>query len=273
MNYKITRNDYNPAYYMVREGEDDEAAKAAAAKDAADKAAADAAAADETPIPDGDLSLENTPKVETPQVTVQETGNAKLDSIGKLLASKNIENAQGIMDEFSRDGTLSVASQATLVEKLGDSVAAMVIRNLDETATALKAEAKTRREELLDYTNKKFNGEDANLTWSQVSEFANSPEANLSSADKQHMNSLLAKGGLSAQLVIDKLASIYYNLPSTSTPADLLEADTYNSAGFKPISKREYTEELRKAVDNYGYDSRQAKELRTRREQSRQRGY
>ena len=223
------------------------------------------------PVVPEELNL--TPAEEKTPISVQETGNAKLDDIGKLLSEKGIESAQSIMDEYSKEGTLSVASQAVLVDKLGDSVAAMVIKNLEDIEVSFRESAKASRKEVFEYANTKFGGEDAELTWKQMQEFARGEESGLSADDITAMNSLLAKGGLSAQLVIDKLHTIYTGLDSTSTPADLLQGDVYSNSAFKPLSKTEYVDQLREAKKKYGYESMQVKQLQTRREQSRARGY
>jgi len=218
-----------------------------------------------------DNTLDVKPEVKTP-VTVKPVGNTSIDSVGKLLADKGLENAQSIMDEFSKDGTLSINTQAALVDGLGESVANLVVNQLNSAAETLTAQRTALASENAEYANKKFNGKDVETTWAQMKEFAQSEESGLTTDDRKAMNKLLAKGGLQAQLVIDKIHSIYTNLDTTSTPADLLSGDVYSTGTFEVLTKSEYTAQMNKVVAEFGYDSPQAKELRNKREASRQRG-
>lgn len=240
---------------------------------AAEKAAADAATAvatdDKPPAkPDADVDLKLDASTDKPkaEVTVTETGIEAFDSVGKMLAEKGVENAQEILDGFVETGEVSLAHKAAMIEALGEGVASMAFKQLEDTANAMIAEAKQESSDSLDYANKLFNGEDPQTTWGQIKEYIRTPEAGFSEADIAQMNSMLAQGGLAAKLVFDKIHAVYTADANNSVPGDLLEGDAgVSGATFKPISRLEYTDEMRKAVNAYGEDSFQVKDLNRRR--------
>lgn len=210
------------------------------------------------------------------EITVASVGNDKIDSIGQLLASRGVDNAQAIMTEFEKTGELSVSSQADLVEGLGADIAKVAIGQLQEASKAIQVEVKAERTRVLSYAEKVFGTEgtqDAQLTWDQMQEFARSPESGLTTADLKAMNVMLAKGGISADLVVDKVASIYRNQPDVTTPADLLHGDSYSSGAFEPMTKADYVSKLNEAERKFGYNSVQVDQINRRRELSISRGY
>ena len=210
----------------------------------------------------------------TPQaVPVTPTGNQGFDAVGQMLGEKGIANANTIMAEFAETGTISIQAKADIMSGLGENLGIMAINQLEGTAKTMNESAKAANQIVLDYANGKFNGEDASLTWNQIQEYAKSPEAGFTAADRAAMNAMLANGGLQAQLVIDKIFEVYNADPTVSTPGTLLEGDTgLNGITFDPLSRVDYTTELRAAVSKYGEDSYQVEQLNRRRTLSMQRG-
>lgn len=217
-------------------------------------------------VPD-DLSLEPDP------VTIAPTGNKEVDAISKLLETKKVAGADKIIAEFAETGEISIANQAILTDALGESVAGLAIRQLESVATNLREQGKEARKNLMEYAAKTFNAEDADLTWKQIQEFVRTPEAGFSKDDLAAMNKMIAKGGMQAELVIDKIASVYYAQETSSTPAELLQGDTYSAGSFEPLSRVDYVEQMREAVRKYGENSHQVEQLNRRRMISRQRGF
>ena len=203
---------------------------------------------------------------------VAATGVQAIDDIAKLLTDKKVKSAQAIIDNFSATGELSLADKATMIESLGESVATIAIQQLETTAANIRNTADAAKKDIMEYAAKLFGSDDANLVWTQIQEFARSPESGFSDADLQAMNSMLAAGGLQAKLVIDKVQSVYNSAGSTTTPADLLMGDTYTTNSFDPISRQDYSIELDKAVRKYGEDSQQVNQLNNRRMQTMQFG-
>lgn len=244
----------------------EEAEKKAAEEKAAGKPAEGATAEDENK---GDLELGATEQ----ETFIPPTGNKIIDDVGALLAEKKIPNADKVIAEFAETGELTLSAQAALVEGLGETLAALTINQLTGEANRLKSEGESKRKEILDYANNKFSGQDAELTWKQMKEFTETPDANISDEDRASMNKMLQAGGLQAKLVVDKIAEIYYADRRTTSSADLLEGDTYSNSTFSPLSRAEYVNELRTAVQKYGEHSPQVNELNRRRELSLERGF
>ncbi|MCP4342372.1 MAG: hypothetical protein GY799_26720 [Desulfobulbaceae bacterium] len=263
----------------------DDAAAAAAAAKAAEKegdektpeelateaaAAAQAAKDKEKADTDVNLSLDTKPN----PVEVSETGFAQIDAVGKMLGEKGIENANEIMEGFLETGEVSLEHKAVMIEALGEGVAQMAFKQLEDTATTLINEAKADTVKTLDYANKKFNGADANTTWEQIQEYVKDPASGFSEADRATFNTMLEAGGLQAQLVIDKVHAVYTGDKNVSVPGTLLEGDAASTGQtFKPISRIDYTAEMGKAVGKFGEDSPQVRELNRRRTLSMRAGY
>lgn len=249
--------------------------KAQAAKAEAEKASQEAAEAGDTPAkeaaPAEDLTLEPAPA--DVNIDIPATGNKVIDDVAKILVDKKIPNADSIMKEFAETGELSLSAQAALVDGLGESIAALAIKNLTGEASRLKDKGTKERTEILNYTNEKFNGSDAEKTWSELQAWTRSADSGISDEDRTVMTDMLKKGGLQARLVVDKIADLYFANANNSTPADLLAGDTHSNAGFTPISRKEYTDQLRVAVREYGEESVQVRDLNRKREISISRGY
>lgn len=278
---------------MATEAEREAAAAAgpgspeAIALEASDKVAADAAAAaeknDKTPATDDkpaaspdaakdDLTLDEA-KPGDIDVNIPATGNKTIDDVATLLVDKKIPNADTYMKEFAETGELSLAAQAAMVEGLGEGVASLAIKQLSEESTRLKDKGTTERTEVLNYANEKFNGDNADNTWTELQTWVRSADSGITESDRAVMNDMIAKGGLQAKLAIDKIASLYYKDAANSSPADLLNGDTYTAAGFIPISRKEYTDQLRVAMRDHGEGSVQVNDLNRKRELSISRGY
>lgn len=256
----------------------DDAAAAAAAAAAGDpkETDADAGKPSETPPEDtddpSDLTLTPEPDSDDTDddtgdpVSVTETGYDEFDAISKLMVEKGMKNASEIMEAFLDTGEISLEHKAAMIESLGEGVASMAFKQLEDTATALINEVRADTKKTLDYANEKFNGTDAKTTWAQIQAYVKSPESGFSESDLVAMNAMLEAGGLQAQLVIDKVYSVYTADKTVSQPGTLLEGDAGSSGvTFQPISRLEYTEAMNKAVRDFGEDSFQVKELNRRR--------
>lgn len=207
------------------------------------------------------------------EIVVGTTGNEVVDGVGKLLASKQLANADAIIAEFAANGDVSLESKAAIVEALGDTVGEMAINTLTTEATKIATANSEARNGVLNYANEVFGGEDANTTWNQIQEYVKTPEAGFSAEQRATMTKMLAKGGFQAKLVIDNIAQTYAGDSNITVPADLLAGDTLaNGAGFTPISALDYAGEVSALVAKHGYESPQVKSLQARRERSRQQG-
>lgn len=237
----------------------------------APKVVEDVIVPDPSPVPD-ELSLTSPDPVPT---TVTETGNKTIDAVGKLLADKGVTDPDGIINEAIKEGELSLANQSALVDALGETMAGIVLNQLEGEIQATREIATQERGRLLEYAAEAFGDkpEDAAEVWKAMQTFARSPEAGLSESDRAAMNAMLAKGGMQAELVIDKLKSKYFASTGYTQEADLLVGESTINSSFEAMSKTAYTAKMREIVNAHGYDSPEAERLRAQRNESIQRGY
>ena len=215
----------------------------------------------------------NTTQSDVQAVSVRKTGNATIDAVGALLADKKVADADQIIADFADTGEVSLTTQASLVESLGEHLATLAINQLTGEAKKLQDANTTARSEVLDYANKVFNGESADKTWTEIQDFVKSPESGFTAEDRDAMTSMLSAGGLSAQLVIDRVAAVYAKDSNTTIPADLLAGDTLaTGATFTPISALDYASELSKLMQTQAYDSPAVQQLQARRVRSQNMG-
>jgi len=224
-----------------------------------------APAAAEKPL---DLNTDNTDVV----VVVGKTGNDQIDAVGTLLADKKVKGADKMIAEFAKTGELSIATQAELVDSLGESLAGMAITQLTNEASKLKDASTKSRTDTLNYMTEAFGETDPDATWKAVQEFVRSPESGFTPDDRTELTKMLKKGGLSARLAIDNIVAVHTGNPNTTSHADLLQGDTLTSNSFEPISAKAYSEEVGKLTDKYGYDSLEVRQLQQRRQRSRNAG-
>lgn len=242
-----------------------------AAKKAAEEAAAAAAKPDATPAPeltDADLDL-NAPAPEA-EVTFEPTGNAALDSVGKLLASKKIDPA--ILTEFTKTGEFSLDDKAALIEGLGEATANLVFDKLNTEVANVREANKKARTETLEYAASVFEGAKADTVWGQIQAYVRNPENGFEVEEKTQLSAMLKKGGLQAKMALDHIAKKYYSNPNTTSRADLIAGDTYVTGSFEPLTAKAYASEVRAAIQKHGEQSPQVQDLRRRRELSRNQG-
>ena len=210
---------------------------------------------------------------DTAVVSVRQTGNTTIDAVGALLADKKVANADKIIADFAETGEVSLATQAELVDSLGEHLASLAINQLTGEAKKLQDANTTARSEVLDYANTKFNGDNADTTWAQIQDFVKSPESGFSVADRAAMTSMINGGGLAAQLVIDKIAAVYAKDSNTTIPADLLAGDSLNTgATFTPVSALGYANKLSELMLTNAYDSPAVRQLQAQRVRSQNMG-
>lgn len=218
----------------------------------------------------GALSLESTEP--TNEIKVGSTGNKDVDGVGQLLAKNNIANADAIIKEYSETGDVSLANKAVILEALGDSVGELALNQLATVATTVNEKSKAARNEVLNYANDKFGGNDADKTWAEIQDYVKLPESGFSAEDRTAMTKMLKAGGLQARLVIDNIANVYAQDSNTTSPADLLSGDTLVQGNFDPITSKEYSVLVNEATTKFGYESTEVQKLQQRRERSRAQG-
>ena len=202
------------------------------------------------------------------------TGNKAFDQVSALLADKGVANYAAILSEATQ-GEVSLANKAALAETLGLPIAEMVLGQLEAEVTVQKAKGQENANALKLKAAESFgySPEQAEETWSALTNFARSEESGLTPEDLTVMSEMLNKGGVQAEMALNDVIRRYEKSQGFTKVPSLLAGEGPTQSGFTPISKGEYAESMREAQQKYGEGSREVEALRNRRLASMQRGY
>ena len=207
------------------------------------------------------------------QAEVVESSSNTIKQVNQLLNSKGVEGGAEIVRELARDGEVSLANQAKLIEALGPEVANLVTNQMKQEVQSKKDAGLKESNRIKDYAQSKFGGESADKTWGELQQWVNSNESPFDQADRKAMEKLLSKGGLGADMVIDKIFDTYSKSSGFTKQADLIMGDAPSTSNFKPISKADYVAQKLEVVRKYGEGSREDQALDAQRMRSLQQGY
>jgi hypothetical protein len=207
------------------------------------------------------------------QTEVVESKSNAIKQVSQLLNSKGVENGADIVRELAKTGEVSLAHQAELIEALGPEVANLAINQVKAEVQAKKEAGQAESNRIKEYTLNKFGGQDAEQVWGELQQWVTSSESPFSQNDRKAMERLLSKGGLGADMVIDKIHDSYKQSIGFTQQADLVMGDAPSTSSFKPLSKADYFEQKAVIVRKYGEGSREDKALDEQRMRSLQQGY
>lgn len=171
----------------------------------------------------------------------EKTGVAYYDNAGSILHSAGIDAVETFNKVRDNGNVIPEDVRKDLVDKLGESQVYMLESGLTTQVATQAKEIKT----VLD----SIGGEEV---WTAVNEWA-SKEGTLPPEQITTYNEMLAKGGQQAIIAAQKLKEAYMADPNTTVPAtNMLNGDTAApvSTGIEPISRMQYTEQKRKAVND-----------------------
>lgn len=201
------------------------------------------------------------------------TGNEAIDQVAKFLAGSGLSEVDGILQEISGDGVLSLENKAKILKELGPDLADLVISNLERAVTDVKVAGEAEGARLKEYALQLFGGSDPNAVWEGAKRFAMSPQSGLSPTDKTMMNEMLAAGGPKAEMVVRDLAYRYQRYEGYQNEGSLVQGDTGAAPLFQPVTRGAYQAEISELVKKYGESSREVQTLRQRRAQSIAKGF
>ena len=243
-----------------------------------------------TPAPEG----QQPPVVETPPVaeptTTQEpptpapapapkfepvinTGNETFDQVGQLLAGKHPDVAAVLAEAAT--GEISMKTKVELVQALGGEVANLAISQLDKEVSNQRAAGEANASAMKGEIAKALGApvEQAEEVWADITNFAKSAESGMTAEDIAAVNKMLASGGIVAEMAKNDLVNRFAKSKGFTQQPNLLPGEGGMNAGFEPLSKLDYVEQVRAAVNKYGENSSQVEALRNRRMLSKQRGF
>lgn len=205
------------------------------------------------------------------QATFIPTGVSQIDDIANLLSTSKVAGKEAIIKNVLNSGQLSIADQIAISATLGESAATLIQNSLQSYTTSLETKATAETKRVKDYANSKFSGTDSELTWSQLQAFA---AENVPADKRSEINNMLQSGGLSAQMAVDHIHSLYTGGVEQAAPrGQRLEGQSGGQSNFVPLSKGDYSKAVKEATEAHGYDSHQVKALQQRRTLSQQNGY
>lgn len=206
-------------------------------------------------------------------VHVEVTGNKVFDDAAGLMAGK-VDNVNDILKEAA-SGEVSLATQADLVSKLGAEVASLVINSMKTEVDAIRTKGEAQSTAIKNKLAESLGApaEQANDVWEQVAAYARSAESGLSEADVKGLNDLLKQGGVAADLAVGKLSELYQKSQGFNLMPNLIQGQGGMQGSFEPLTKQQYSAQMREAVATHGEGSREVEALRNRRTLSIQRGF
>lgn len=203
------------------------------------------------------------------------TGNKTFDSVASLLTDKNVPGIDAMFENISSTGEVSLTDHAAIISALGETVGGLVVNQLKTEVTNIRTAATAKSEATLGYMATKFNTDPAQSaqSWADLQAFVKTPESGFSDADRVAMTQMIQAGGMQAELVIDKIHATWVNRQGFTQPAELISGDTTAHTSFTPLSKMDYSNQMREVTQKYGYNSHQAEALRNLRTKSIGLGY
>ena len=210
--------------------------------------------------------VEVAPEVEAPVEQPQETPQEVPKEVGKEEPTekkyeldtpvvKQVENLikeAGLTPKEVRDaiegndGKVTPELMKALVEKNGELVGKLVADKLEGFHSEAKEKLSTQQTAVYSQVEEAFKGiteQSGEKSWNELAAWA---KGNVPTNERDEINQLLAKGGLSARLAVQELVGKYKSSNSYSQPAKLVDGgNAANSGGAQPLSKQEYTTALR----------------------------
>lgn len=141
-------------------------------------------------------------------------------------------------------GGLSNESRGLLTDKYGS----VVVTAMEQIIENEKTTAVTKHQSALNSVHEAVGGADE---WRSVHEWAKGNSSGISAADRAVFNKMLTSGGVQAKLAAQELQHRFKNSPAFKQVPQLQQGTSVPAVrGIEPISRTQYTEELRKAHSN-----------------------
>jgi hypothetical protein len=212
----------------------------------------------ETVTPQVELKPEEAPKEEAPNDETESTGNEYIDGLLTEFKSNDID-VDKLFGNYEESGDEKDIDFAYLESKVGKLAAKGLIAGFRAENEKLERQAEAESKIIYDAVG----GESM---WDGIVKWIGGGESGLSREGAEAYNTMLAAGGVQAELAARELSNMYRQSPGFTQDASLQQADqTAQPTGIQPISRAEYVEQLDKVVRKSGEHSPEAKALHERR--------
>lgn len=196
---------------------------------------------EEKPNENTDEGTQEKPDVSTPVST----------QVENLVTAAGLDPAEVAKLVNENQGKLTPALMKALVDKHGEAVASIVADQLSGFYKTNSEKATKRDEAVFSQVAEAFTGiteQTGKETWGELAAWA---KKNVPSNERAEINNILAQGGMATKLAVTELITRFKESDSFVQQAELLTGDASAVGGnVKPISRTEYTNELRKLEAN-----------------------
>lgn len=204
--------------------------------------------------PTGDKDPTDQPKKEW-------TNLSNLERLEQFLADANLKPSDVAKAIAENDGRMTVDVLKALEEKHGAGVAALIADQIVQVHQDSVKAVKDRDAAAFKVLEQEFAGitqQSGEETFRELNTWATE---HVPKEERQELNKMLQQGGLSAQLALKHLASQFKASNDITVPAGLVTGDkTGNTSSMAPISKAEYTHQLRE-LEKKGHVYGQSQEM------------
>jgi hypothetical protein len=206
----------------------------------------------EKPKPTQAEAAERYAKVATKEVGAQ---------ITTVLTEAGVDATDAANTIRENGGKVTPAIAKALVEKHGETVAGIVINQMEAVSQAGIATAEANDNAVYDQVADAFKGvteQSGKDTWKELAGWA---KANVPEGDREQINTMLQAGGLQAKLAVQSLVESFKNSDNFTQSPVLEQGDnTTTERGVQPLSKADYQREFR-ALEAKGHVYGQSQEM------------
>lgn len=196
---------------------------------------------------------------EVPEKAPEPTGNEFVDGLLTEFKENDVD-VDKLFGDYLETGNEESIDLAYLEEKVGKLAAQGLI-------AGVRAEASKLEQESTEAATAIYEAVGGEQVWQGILDWISSGESGLTKEGGEAYNKMLSEGGVQAELAAKELSKMYQQSPGFTQDANLTTADQVaQPKGIEPISRAEYSQELDKAVREYGEYSPQAEALHKRRE-------
>lgn len=196
-----------------------------------------------------------------PTSTTDWTDMDGLQRLEKLLTEANLKPSDVAKAIANNAGKMTPEVLKALEEKHGAGVAALIADQVVQVHQDSVRAVKERDEQafkLLEEEFKDITTQSGAETFKELDLWA---KTNVPVAERKELNGMLQQGGLAATLALRHLAAEFKSRSNITVPAQLLKGDsTSTETAFKPLSRAEYTAQLRE-LEKKGHVYGQSQEM------------
>ena len=212
----------------------------------------------ETVTPQVELKPEEDPKEAAPKDEIESTGNEYIDGLLTEFKSNDID-IDKLFGNYEESGDEKDIDFAYLESKVGKLAAKGLIAGFRAENEKLERQSEAESKTIYDAVG----GESM---WDGIVKWIGGGESGLSREGAEAYNTMLAAGGVQAELAARELSTMYKQSPGFTQHASLQSADqTAQPTGIQPISRVDYVEQLDAVVRKSGENSPEANALHERR--------